>query len=174
MIYFQSKYLAEKLNINLAKWKRWSRTFLPPDPLGGLRSGYARQFSLKEAFCVHLGGYLVSTLKFTVPEAQQILHDLEGWLTEEGYYSLQVPPDYAQSGALLAIYILLNNNGHLRYFIDRFNPKSQPQFPLAASSMSVEEIHADSDRRFDPQRLIGARMLLIRRFYAQFLSSIQG
>ena len=84
--FFVNKELSQKLNINLAKWKRWSREFLPPDPLGGLQSGYARQYNPNEAFTVYLGGYLVADLKFSIPEAKQILQDLRGWLGEKGFY----------------------------------------------------------------------------------------
>lgn len=88
MIYFQSKHLADKLNINLAKWKRWSREFLAPDPLGGLRSGYARQFSYRDAFIVFIGGYLVGKLNFSIPQARQILSDINPWLKAKGFFSL--------------------------------------------------------------------------------------
>ncbi len=88
MIYFNSRHLAEKLEINLAKWKRWVREFLPPDPLGGLQSGYARQFNFKDAFRVYLGGRLVSTLRFSIPETRQILSDLDSPLENNGFYEL--------------------------------------------------------------------------------------
>jgi hypothetical protein len=74
------------LDINLARWKRWSREFLPPDPLGGMQSGYARQYNPNEAFKVKLGGHLVADLKFTIPEAKQILKDLDDWLADKGFY----------------------------------------------------------------------------------------
>ena len=48
--FYTNKELSRTFSINLAKWKRWSREFLPPDPLGGLQSGYARQYNLDEAF----------------------------------------------------------------------------------------------------------------------------
>ena len=73
-------------NINLAKWKRWSREFLPPDPLGGLQSGYARQYSPDEAFTVFLGGHLVGDLKFSISETKQILVDLHQWLVDHDFY----------------------------------------------------------------------------------------
>jgi len=84
--FFTNKELSQNFNINLAKWKRWSREFLPPDPLGGLQSGYARQYNLDEAFNVFLGGHLVGTLKFTIPEAKKILHDLYQWLADYDFY----------------------------------------------------------------------------------------
>jgi len=84
--FFTNKELAFKLNINLARWKRWSREFLPPDPLGGLQSGYARQYNPDEAFTVILGGHLVGELKFTIPDARQIIHDLNNWLVEHEFY----------------------------------------------------------------------------------------
>lgn len=84
--YFTSRELALKFKINLARWKRWSRVFLPPDPLGGLQSGYARQYSIDQTFCVYLGGILVSELRFSIPEAQLILRDLTPWLGAAGIY----------------------------------------------------------------------------------------
>jgi hypothetical protein len=83
---FTNRELAARLDINLAKWKRWSREFLPPDPLGGLQSGYARQYNFNDAFMVFLGGYLVSALKFPIPEARRILGELNQWLLEHGFY----------------------------------------------------------------------------------------
>ena len=90
--FYTNQEISQKLNINLARWKRWSREFLPPDPLGGLQSGYARQYNPDEAFAVFLGGYLVGDLKFTIPEARQILHDLHNWLAAHKFYF-----DYAGS-----------------------------------------------------------------------------
>lgn len=87
MIYLDSRHLAMKLEINLAKWKRWSREFLDPDPLGGFQSGYARQFSFKEAFRVYLGGCLVSELHFTIPQTCSILADLKPWLKANHLYT---------------------------------------------------------------------------------------
>ena len=84
--YFTNREISEKLDINLARWKRWSREFIPPDPLGGMQTGYARQYHPDEAFNVHLGGHLVSDLKFAIPEAKQILADLQGWLADKGFY----------------------------------------------------------------------------------------
>jgi hypothetical protein len=81
-----NKEISQIFSINLAKWKRWSREFLPPDPLGGLQSGYARQYNLDEAFTVYLGGHLVGDLKFTIPEARQILSDLHQWLVDHDFY----------------------------------------------------------------------------------------
>lgn len=88
MIYYNSRYLSQKLNINLAKWKRWVREFLPPDPLGGMQSGVTRQLNTKDAFKVYLGGYLVGTLKFTIPDALQILTDLTPWLEAHGFFQI--------------------------------------------------------------------------------------
>ena len=82
---FTNKELAARLGINPARWKRWSREFLPPDPLAGRQSGYARQYYLNDAFAVFLGGHLVSSLRMAVPEARKVLRDLKDWLKENGY-----------------------------------------------------------------------------------------
>ena len=84
--FFTNRELSQAFTINLAKWKRWSREFLPPDPLGGLQSGYARQYNLNEAFTVFFAGHLVSNLRYTIPEARQILHDLHQWLVDHEFY----------------------------------------------------------------------------------------
>jgi hypothetical protein len=84
--FYNSKELSQKFKVKLAKWKRWSREFLPPDPLGGLQSGYARQFNSDEVFTVFLGGHLVSDLKYSIPDARQILQDLHQWLVDHDFY----------------------------------------------------------------------------------------
>ena len=84
--FFTNREASNRLDINLSKWKRWSREFLPPDPLGGMQSGFARQYSPDGAFTVYFGGHLVADLKFTIPEAKQILKDLHSWFAEKGFY----------------------------------------------------------------------------------------
>lgn len=84
--FYTNRELSQKLKINLARFKRWSREFLPPDPLGGMQSGYARQYSIDNAFTVYLGGHLVGELKYTIPEAKKILEDLKKWLKDNGFY----------------------------------------------------------------------------------------
>ena len=84
--FFTNRDISKQLNINLSKWKRWSREFLPPDPLGGMQSGFARQYSPDEAFTVYFGGHLVADLKYTIPEARQIVNDLHSWFSENGFY----------------------------------------------------------------------------------------
>jgi len=84
--YYTSRDISAKLSISLAKWKRWSREFLPPDPLGGLQSGFARQYNFNDAFTVFLGGFLVSGLKYTIPEANSILQGLHQWLIDKRFF----------------------------------------------------------------------------------------
>lgn len=81
--YYSSRELSGMLQIPLNRWKRWSREFLSPDPLGGLQSGYARQFSTREAFTVYVGGFLVAGLGFSIPQARQIIKDLNGWMKKK-------------------------------------------------------------------------------------------
>lgn len=84
--YFTSRELSKRLVINLARWKRWAREFLPPDPLGGLQSGYARQYSINDALKVFLGGHLVSELKYSIPEARKIVAELTHWGEQAGLF----------------------------------------------------------------------------------------
>ena len=82
---FSNRELAQHLGINLSRWKRWSREFLAPDPLAGKQAGYARQYYVNDAFTVFLGGCLVCELGFSIPEARQILLDIEPWLKAKGF-----------------------------------------------------------------------------------------
>ncbi len=84
--FYTNQELSRRFDIKLSRWKRWSREFLPPDPLGGLQSGYARQYNYDQAFSVYVGGFLVSELKFTIPEARMILQDLRHWLVAKRFY----------------------------------------------------------------------------------------
>ena len=80
---------SEKLGVKLAKWKRWSREFLPPDPGAGMQAGYAREYGMDECFTVYLGGHLVSKLKFSVPDSKRILEALIPWMKEKGFLPLE-------------------------------------------------------------------------------------
>ena len=80
---------SEKLSVNLAKWKRWSREFLPPDHTAGMQSGYTREYTMDECFTVYLGGHLVSRLKFSVPDSKRILEVLLPWMKEKGFLPLE-------------------------------------------------------------------------------------
>jgi hypothetical protein len=136
VIYFNSQYLADKFNINPAKWKRWSREFLPPDPLGGLRSGYARQFSHGEAFSVFMAGFLVSSLKFTVQEVRRILKDLEPWLKERGFFGLPNRSNGNETPPFHHIVIYQFAGGRFGYAIV---PASQPGLMPGALHPDMEQ-----------------------------------
>jgi hypothetical protein len=107
--YYTNREISQKLEINLARWKRWSRSFLPPDPLGGMQSGYARQYAFKDLFKVYLGGHLLSHLKLSLPESQQVLTDLSPWMKKSGFLELN-----GAIGALAEIGGL--TNGYRIYF----------------------------------------------------------
>jgi hypothetical protein len=93
--FFTNRELSDKLLIPLAKWKRWAREFLPPDPLGGLQSGVARRYSVDQSLIVFVGGHLVSELKTTIPEARQIVADLHTCFNEIGaFVNTRIHPEY--------------------------------------------------------------------------------
>lgn len=124
MIYYESRYLSERLSVNLARWKRWSREFLEPDPLGGMQSGVARQFSSQDAFKVFLGGVMVGELKFTIPEAVRILSDLSPWLRKKGFFSIasQLRPSEQNNLQEHHIYIFAVSRSHFAYAVRTLVP----------------------------------------------------
>ena len=177
--FYTNRELAEKLGINLAKWKRWSRKFLPPDPLGGLQSGFARQYTLADAFLVHLGGTLVSDLKFTLPEASLILNDLRPWLIENGFMApTGAGSAVAQTaqGAHVArepcyvIYIVSQPSRRFGYLVQghcAVEKNAQEQKGMATVSFQEERIRWPS--QFDlskPPEVM--RVFNISMLYAQF------
>ncbi len=95
--FYLNRELADCLGFKLSRWKRWSREFLPPDPLGGLQSGFARQYNLADAFHVYLGGHLVADLNFPIPETRVILEDLKPWARSQffSYTNKNVPSSVA-------------------------------------------------------------------------------
>ena len=95
--YYTNREISDKLEVNLSRWKRWSRAFLPPDPLGGQQSGYARQYLFKDLFKVYLGGHLLAHHKLTVAESVGLLADLVPWLKKMGFM------DPANGGARLSM-----------------------------------------------------------------------
>jgi hypothetical protein len=172
LIYFQSRYLAEKFHIKIAKWKRWSREFLPPDPLGGQRSGYARQFSYKEAFHVYLAGYLVGTLRFTVAETKQILSDMEPWLIRQGFFALPLARNRTQPTDAFCVYIIPLTSGDFGYVVQS-SKRANPFQSNAHASFDLNAIGRNA-LHFDQNTIFGARLLLINNLYRFFLNRLNG
>jgi len=83
--YYTNRELSDKFCINLAKLKRWSREFLTPDPLGGMQSGYPRQYTTDDAFILFLSGHLVGGLNISIPFTKQIIKDLKDWFDRNGF-----------------------------------------------------------------------------------------
>lgn len=80
---FTYRELSEKLDINLAKLKRWGREFLPPDVAAGQSQGVARILTIDEAFLLFFAGRLVANIKYSIPETKKIMELLIPWLKEK-------------------------------------------------------------------------------------------
>ena len=174
MIYYKSRHLSEKLNINLAKWKRWSRDFLSPDPLGGLQSGVARQFSLKDAFKVYFGGYLVGELKFTIPDAKRVIADLSPWLKEMGFFSHETQMKQAEMVRMpeYHLYIYSNPEGSWSYVIRAIMSSSELD---DVGSMSEIYVRKTVNTAVDPLTtadINGAYVIAITRLFYNFIHKI--
>jgi hypothetical protein len=138
-----------------------------------MRSGYARQFNLKDAFRVYLGGFLVHDLKMGIVEARNVLTDLDGWLRENGYFALTAgnghrPVDHGDNVHL--IYIFSNTAGSLGYVIhtvdDGRNTADHIASPASATLINTRE------DRIAAGSVAGARMVGITRLYRDFLDQI--
>jgi len=80
---FTYRELSEKLDINIAKLKRWGREFLPPDYSAGQSQGVARVLTTDEAFILYLSGHLVSVVKYSIPETKKIMDLMVPYLREK-------------------------------------------------------------------------------------------
>ena len=165
--FFTNRQISKRLDINLARWKRWSREFIPPDPLGGMQTGYARQYHPDEAFNVHLGGHLVSDLKFAIPEAKQILADLQGWLADNGFYFNVKGGAISQNGveALIKEYIVFITKERLPDNADRIRYTLRgiiSQKPVHYQNFEVmEELYAQTEIGLLPDKPVGAGMHVV-------------
>jgi hypothetical protein len=158
MIYYKSRYIADALGIKLAKWKRWAREFLPPDPLSGQQSGYARNFNIKDAFHVYLAGYLVGSMSFSIAQAGQILSDLGPSLKQRGYHALHVN---SLSNNYMLYWVLIHPrpDGGFGYVE---SPATKPEQTMATTSQRLSEFLSTSG-------FMDARIISISALYHHFL-----
>lgn len=179
--FYLNRELADRLHIPLNRWKRWSREFLPPDPLGGLQSGFARQYSLRDAFTVYLAGYLVSETGFSIPEARKILEDINGWLKKNlvaGYESATGGdvPDGERGGRidLLILPVAVNGRPAFSYRIRRQVERRL----LSAGDVALwqerytEEVLKPAVDRGGPCYPICARRVALSVLFAQFFDRL--
>lgn len=171
MIYFNSKYLSKTLGIKPAKWKRWTREFLDADPLGGYQSGYARQFSYKDAFRVFLGGHLVSEQKFSIPDARQILRDLDGWLKKNGLYALPDPARLTEQPPRY-IYFYKSPAGKITYAVRTVRKReTAPELNQRVEYYTLERLGSATEP-FAEDQIEHARILGINALYRFFVERI--
>lgn len=182
--FYINRELSQKLGIKLSKWKRWSREFLPPDPLGGLQSGYARQYTLDHAFIVFLGGHLVADLHFSIPETKQIIEELGPWIKKnktarpgktdqtafkdvKAYIFRQLSP--VSKGVAFA-YLerkQIVDEPHGQYGPDaRHTVYIEKPIPVSAGSNGLDVSSA-------PDKM-DSRILYVSRLYARFMGKMNG
>ena len=171
MIYYKSKYLSNNLQINLARWKRWSREFLPPDTLSGMQSGYARQFSLKEAFIVFLAGHLVGTFRFSIDEARRIMSDLSAWLKENGFHDMRPVSELLLRKPVENhfIFIFKTGAGHFGYVIRSLIHAEQGETSVLSSANDRTSLIGLKADPITQGSAVCARMICISALYLQFL-----
>jgi hypothetical protein len=175
MIYYKSNYLSEKTGINAAKWKRWVREFLPPDPLGGLQSGYARQFNLKDAFQVYLGGHLVQILKFNVAEARTILKEIHGWLNKNGFFNLTAGNgglNRIDNAANHRIYVIPDEKNGFCYVIRSVKSDAYSDTDHGITETFATKLINTTEDPIAQGRVSGARLIGVSSLYRTFLQKI--
>ena len=180
--FYINRELSEYLDIRLSKWKRWSREFLPPDPLGGLQSGYARQYTIAQAFKVFLGGHLVAHLHFSIPEAKKIIEELKPWIKTHQVNLSTNKPERVFEDTLIYIFSLRSSKSGEKAlaYLERNRLSDMPYEkvdPHARQEVYIEmPIPVNSVNNgletFDAQNRIDSRILYISRLYERFLDKI--
>jgi len=186
--FYLNRELSIRLGFKLSRWKRWSREFLPPDPLGGLQSGFARQYSLPEAFQVYLGGHLVADLKLSIPVTKIILGDLKEWVTNQ-FFSYPPPEKRSavqKSAKEYRIYIFMNHEPNqtvqkhsymVRRVIDQ--ERSHGKGARIVTERYIEnwlkdgEPFTESDKSDGVPYWMAARILYITKVYQIFMEQLQ-
>ena len=161
MIYYKSRHISDALGIKLAKWKRWAREFLPPDPLSGQQSGYARNFNIKDAFQVYLAGYLVGTMSFSIAQARQIISDLGPSLKQRGYHALHAD-GLADAQKFFWVLIHQRPDGNFAYVE---SPETESVQTKARGLQLLSEFLSTSG-------FLDARIISISSLYRHFLNRI--
>ena len=110
--------IAKRMTIPHTKVKRYTREFLGPDAQATKRSGHARDLNVSQAHTLFLGGYLVSTLEYTVFQARQIMDDLSGFFEEKGLLP-ESSPNYAALGLVGIVLEIFPVEGGCFYYLVR-------------------------------------------------------
>lgn len=186
--FYLSRELSTYFGFKLTRWKRWAREFLPPDPLGGLQSGYARQYSPIEAFQVYLGGHLVSELKYSIPQAKIIVKDLKGWISDQYFhYPLNENKNtLAPKLKEYRIYIFMNIDAAqawkpqayaVRRLIDKEGARGTRARMVTERYMESWIIKADGSSEFDGlnshPNWIASRVLYITKVFKTFSDRLE-
>ena len=176
MIYYNSRYLSSKLQINLARWKRWAREFLPPDPLGGIQSGVTRQFNAKEAFKVYLAGHLVGALKLTIPDAAKILNDLKPWLKSQGFFQIHARSTLNGARDMPQHYLFIypGNEQQFSYCIRTVIQTEIVENDILVKRTTFSETHIrPSKSNGDEGHPVYGHVIAVTRLYTDFLNKIE-
>lgn len=151
------------------------REFLPPDPLGGMQSGFARQFNLKDAFQVYLGGHLVHCLKFNVVQARAILKDLSPWLNRNRFFEL-VAGNGGQSkqepGVEHRIYVINGENSAFCYVIRSVKTSDYRNEKENSTETYTLSLINTPDDPLAGGRVSSSRVIGISQLYRDFLRQI--
>jgi len=176
MIYFNSRYLSSKLQINLARWKRWVREFLPPDPLGGIQSGVTRQFNTKDAFKVYLAGNLVGALKLTIPDTAKILNDLTPWLKSQGFFQIHARPTLNGANNMPQHFLFIHpgNEQQFSYCIRTVIQTENIEIETAVKRTTFSETHMGQSKvSGDEGHPVYGHVIAVTRLYTDFLNKIE-
>ena len=84
-----NRELSKAFDVIDTTWKKWSREFLPPDPLSGKGRGRTREYTPEQAFVVYLGGIMVSEKAMTFRETREALDVICDFMKKKGLFTIK-------------------------------------------------------------------------------------
>jgi hypothetical protein len=116
----------------------------------------------------------VGELKFTIPEAIQIMSDLSSWLKAQGYYHLQPQISRSAGDAPSAhhIYICCLSHNHFAYAIRTIIANTSSGNDHRQEKYTQTLLHTLSDPILS-ETVVSAQIVAITTLYLNFLDRIQ-
>ncbi len=110
--------LQEIIDKPITKVRRWVRDCLPADEAAQARSGYVREFSIKDGFLVHIFGWLIESYRCNKEEARKIIDAIKPWVDQninpiENFAPIGSIHEYIPTEGMWELYVFKNDNNEL-------------------------------------------------------------
>ena len=96
-----NRKFAEMTHHNYQKVRRWSREIFGIDPRAGQSQGFAREYTIEQAFLLYLAAHLISDRKVGIQDTKKIIQHVGYWLEEHKFFPLENWEEEAYGSAVI-------------------------------------------------------------------------